>query len=190
MILSLSVKLAFAVLHKFDFKFKWGFSSNEIEFESYFLMTTIELTNIYSKIREHIPHGRLSFASEEVVYARWCLNKLKGIVPDNVTPALFTVFSLWFCRIFNMIYLSSGTLPNIWKTCFIKPIFKSGSRCDVKNYRGISFASTVIWVVCYHALTIHFASYISSNQEDLRHLICNLTRLTLISVKLSSELIT
>jgi len=39
--------------------------------------------------------------------------------------------------------LSQGHFPEVWKCSIIKPIFKSGLRSDIKNYRGISILSVL-----------------------------------------------
>ena len=44
------------------------------------------------------------------------------------------------CFIFNL-SLSSGIFPDILKTSKVFPLYKSGSRCDIKNYRPISLTS-------------------------------------------------
>ena len=41
------------------------------------------------------------------------------------------------CKLFNVI-LNSGVYPDTWSHAIISPLFKKGSRSDVKNYRGIS----------------------------------------------------
>src|SRR5699024_5614596 len=39
--------------------------------------------------------------------------------------------------------LMVNQFPNIWKTSFVKPIFKSGNRNEVTNYRGVCNQSAV-----------------------------------------------
>ena len=41
------------------------------------------------------------------------------------------------CKLFNVI-LSSGVYPESWFRATISPLFKKGSRCDVKNFGCIS----------------------------------------------------
>lgn len=44
--------------------------------------------------------------------------------------------------LFNM-SLKSGLFPEIWKRSFLVPIFKSGKKSDVANYRGIALISCI-----------------------------------------------
>lgn len=39
--------------------------------------------------------------------------------------------------------LKSGDLPSVWKESFLIPIFKSGKKSDVKNYRGVAILSCI-----------------------------------------------
>lgn len=52
----------------------------------------------------------------------------------DMTEPLF----LLFCQ-----SLDSGAFPNCWKNSFIIPIFKSGQRADIANYRGVANAHAI-----------------------------------------------
>jgi Reverse transcriptase (RNA-dependent DNA polymerase) len=60
--------------------------------------------------------------------------------PDGIPPILIkhcvNTLSLPIHYLFNK-SLSSGIFPSYWKNSYINPIFKSGDRSDIKNYRGI-----------------------------------------------------
>src|SRR5699024_5868644 len=56
-----------------------------------------------------------------------CILFLKRCIYSLSTP-------LW--TLFNK-SLMVNQFPNIWKTSFVKPIFKSGNRNEVTNYRGV-----------------------------------------------------
>ena len=45
-------------------------------------------------------------------------------------------------KIFNFI-LKTGNFPNDWNCALITPIFKSGSKSDPNNYRGIAVANSL-----------------------------------------------
>lgn len=66
--------------------------------------------------------------------------------PDRL-PAIFLKncsksLALPLARLFNW-SLDSGTFPTSWKSSFVKPIFKSGKRNDICNYRGIAKLSAI-----------------------------------------------
>lgn len=69
----------------------------------------------------------------------------KGNGPDDISP----LFLKHCCsglvsplhKIFNH-SLSTMVFPNRWKTSYIKPIHKSGSRNVVTNYRGVAILPT------------------------------------------------
>lgn len=78
-----------------------------------------------------------------------CLNELsvkKGPGPDGLPPSLLRHCSDSLIKplflLFNM-SLDSGVFPSIWKHTFIVPVFKSGNRNDVRNYRPISIQSAI-----------------------------------------------
>lgn len=39
--------------------------------------------------------------------------------------------------------MRSGVFPNMWKSSYLLPLFKSGNKCDVNNYRGIAKLSCI-----------------------------------------------
>lgn len=122
-------------------------------------------------IQNHIPIGSIRIYTDEVLYSMLHLNKNKGVGPDDIPPVVLiqcaSSLASPLCRLFNL-SLSLGYFPNKWKISFIKPVFKSGSRSNVKNYRGISIASSIAKLfdsLVTDALTHHFLSYLSPNQH-------------------------
>ena len=71
------------------------------------------------------------------------LTRLLKECAEEISPSL--------CKLFNTL-LSAGHFPSIWKDAVIVPIFKSGSKENVENYRGISLLSIVSNVLerCVH----------------------------------------
>ena len=69
------------------------------------------------------------------------LNICKSYGPDNVTSQLLkecaNSISSPLCTLFNK-QLSSGCFPKMWKVAYLVPVFKSGDKEMVENYRGIS----------------------------------------------------
>ena len=69
------------------------------------------------------------------------LNICKSCGPDNVTSRLLKEYansiSSPLCTLFNK-QLGSGCFPKMWKVAYLVPVFKSGDKEMVENYRGIS----------------------------------------------------
>ena len=63
-------------------------------------------------------------------------------IPTIVLKNTCSSISVPLTIIFNK-SLKSGVFPTIWKNSIIIPIYKSGKRCDIKNYRGISKLSSI-----------------------------------------------
>jgi hypothetical protein len=68
----------------------------------------------------------------------------KGSGPDSVplilkncVPHLHCIFVAWSS-------LGKCIFPDRWKLSFVTPIFKSGRRNDISNYRGIAILSAII----------------------------------------------
>jgi hypothetical protein len=91
------------------------------------------------------PFGSLQFTVLEVLNALLNLDSNKGPGPDGVPPLILkscaSAFALPLCLFFNR-SLASCVSPDRWKLSFVIPIFKSGKRNDVSNYRGIAILST------------------------------------------------
>lgn len=74
------------------------------------------------------------------------LDASKGPGPDGVPPVFMKTLAIELTAplfwIFNM-SLESGNFPKIWKNSFLVPIFKSGKKSDIRNYRGIAIISCI-----------------------------------------------
>ncbi len=63
-------------------------------------------------------------------------------VNNKVLRELSTELSVPLCDLFNT-SLSSSHYPESWKEANVSPLFKSGDRSIVNNYRPISLLSTI-----------------------------------------------
>lgn len=70
----------------------------------------------------------------------------KGCGPDGIHPIFLkncrARLAFPICLLFNL-SLRTGTLPCCWKRSIVVPIYKSGNKHDIKNYRGISKLSVI-----------------------------------------------
>jgi hypothetical protein len=69
------------------------------------------------------------------------LNPTKAAGPDNITPRVLKELAPFIAPILTVIFkisYESGTIPAIWKTANICPVFKKGKTIEAINYRPIS----------------------------------------------------
>ena len=83
----------------------------------------------------------VTISGEELMNTLLKFNKSSGSGPDQV-PALYIVNCAKYLldpilHIFNS-SLASGVFPSAWKSSFIRPIYRKGSRHVVQNYRPVA----------------------------------------------------
>ena len=94
--------------------------------------------------------------------------KAKGI--DHIGPMVLKSCAEALCSPIHHLFcvsLSTGKLPAEWRTHLITPIFKSGDKSSVKNYRPISLLCTISKVLerlVFICVADHVADYISNCQ--------------------------
>ncbi|CAB0011944.1 unnamed protein product, partial [Nesidiocoris tenuis] len=83
---------------------------------------------------------------DEVLHALKALNPDKGMGPDGVPPCLLRscadVLAIPLAAIFNK-SLNAGSFPVKWKDSYVTPIFKSGCKTLVSNYRAVCTISSI-----------------------------------------------
>jgi hypothetical protein len=102
------------------------------------------------------------------------IRSLKGngsVGPDKVPPYVIKGCCDLFVRplefIFNLA-LRTSTFPDLWKQAKVVPIFKAGSRQDVKNYRPISIINCFakVFEKCiYKKIFNHVKPWLVNNQH-------------------------
>lgn len=126
--------------------------------------------------------------SEDEVHA--ALKKMKSKFtsgPDEI-PSFFVrdcapVLSRPLSVPYNMI-LTSGSVPECWKVSKVVPVFKSGNRSDISNYRPISLINNFskgLEIIIYNRLNNHLKNTLSLNQHGFvkgRSTVTNLVTLT------------
>lgn len=94
----------------------------------------------------------------------------KGPGPDGIPPAFLKHCSFILARPLHLIFnlsLSLGILPEFWKVSYLTPIYKTGDRDLVINYRPISILNTIPKVfenILSKYLTAELSSLIIINQ--------------------------
>lgn len=157
-------------------------SSNPIEtcdlfadfFESVYVSDSDDSSDLSTKfdhLEKRIDIGSISLTTEDVVGHLLNIDIDKGSGPDKISPILLKncAVSLSFplLNVFNQ-SLSTGIFPTRWKTSYITPIFKSGSRSNVENYRGVAILPTIgklFEAIVTTVLTGKFNSIISKKQH-------------------------
>ena len=91
--------------------------------------------------------------------------------PDNIPISFYK--ELWenFAEPILLLFnksLQSGVFPNLWKSAFITPVFKSGDRNNIANYRPISILcslSKLFDLIICNKLTHFFRNVITEQQH-------------------------
>lgn len=109
--------------------------------------------------------------TDAVYNALTTLDLNKGMGPDLVSPIFLKQCADFMVEPLHMIYSKSveeNYFPTSWKTGYITPIFKSGNKRDVKNYRGVNVMPTLAKVferIIYNQLKLVITPLLSKNQH-------------------------
>ncbi|KAL1446910.1 hypothetical protein WDU94_009871 [Cyamophila willieti] len=93
-----------------------------------------------------IDFNNICISDQEVFRALVSLPPKFSSGPDQIPPFVLKKLASELCKPLALIFnlsLSSGIFPLSWKSSFIFPIFKSGDRSNVSNYRGVCIQSAV-----------------------------------------------
>lgn len=108
-------------------------SKSNSEFKASEDINNINLNNFY-----------ISISSIYIKLSALDINSGPG--PDGVPPSLLRHCSFIIARPLHIIFnqsLEAGVFPSHWKLSHVVPIYKSGNRADIKNYRPISILSCI-----------------------------------------------
>lgn len=113
------------------------------------------------------------------------LDHNKGAGPDSIPPMVLKfcspVISPFLATYFNL-FFSCGTFPNILKSGYIVPIFKSGDRSNPTNYRPVVILNTLSKVfesLVLDGLEFEFKLLIAPQQHGFRSGRSTTTNLTI-----------
>ena len=87
-----------------------------------------------------------NFELQEIIEKLNHLDVSKAAGPDGIPAVFLKSCSSSLALPLQMIFqrsLNTGQFPKIWKVSRQQPIFKSGDRSDIANYRGISIISAI-----------------------------------------------
>ena len=98
------------------------------------------------------------------------LDTTKAMGPDGIPPIVLSTCASALYKPLHYLFsmcLNSGYLPFEWKLHQVTPIYKSGDRCQIKNYRPISLlcnTSKVLERLIYNKIIDHVISYVKPVQ--------------------------
>ena len=105
--------------------------------------------NCYSKEVGHEANSTLIISPDKVAKLFLALDQNKAMGPDNIPPRLLLLKAL--AR--NAAFVSAVAelfkkcidqcIPSIWKTAYVIPVFKTGSRQEKENHRPILLTSVI-----------------------------------------------
>ena len=93
------------------------------------------------KLSPHVPIPDINISTDGVEKLLMNLDPHKAAGPDQIRPIVLKSAHREFAPIVSELFkksLATHSLPDIWKTANVAPIFKKGSRSDPANYRPIS----------------------------------------------------
>lgn len=99
------------------------------------------------------------------------INVKSGTGPDGIPPLFLKSCKLVLVKPLHYLFnlsLSEGNFPSIWKKSYISPIFKSGDKNNIKNYRPITKLSIIpklFEAIITKNLTILLSKYICPSQH-------------------------
>lgn len=93
------------------------------------------------------------------------LDVTKSSGPDGIPNTFLRRYSEWCARYLTVIFnksFASATVPILWKTANVVPLFKSGNKQLIPNYRPISLISTSCKLL-EHIIHKHIVEYLDAN---------------------------
>ena len=142
-------------------------------FYSVFTRSSFQLPTLSTNLSKSI--CEVTFSELDVFCVLRSLDPTKAMGCDNISPRLLKHCALSLYLPLHHLFtlsLSQCYLPVEWRTHLIKPIFKSGDKSSVRNYRPISLLpviSKVLEKLVYNNIVDFVTSSISPHQFGFLH---------------------
>ncbi|CAG9834659.1 unnamed protein product [Diabrotica balteata] len=102
---------------------------------------------------------------DSVLKMPWKLSLGPDCLPAYVLKHCIFTLVKPICYLFNS-SLSTGIFPDLWKTSYLTPIFKSGNKNDVENYRAVCSQSVLSKL--FECLVNNFLTWNCKDLIDVR----------------------
>ena len=139
-------------------------------FYSVFVSSDFVLPNMEQLTEPTNSISNISLRFEEVYQVLSILQTKKACGPDGIGPSVLQACASPLTPILHHLFslsLKNGVVPTEWKLHAIAPVFKSGDKSNVKNYRPISPLSNISKVLerlVYKKVLDYYSSSISHYQ--------------------------
>ena len=139
-------------------------------FYSVFVRSSYQLPPVGNLERPSSYLSEVSFTELDVFRALRSLDPSKAMGCDGISPKLLKNCALALYQPLHHLFsltLLQNYLPSEWRTHLIKPVFKSGDRNSVRNYRPISLlcvVSKVLERLVYDCIVVFVRNSISVHQ--------------------------
>lgn len=93
------------------------------------------------------------------------LDSCKACGPDDLPNFLFKSYAGLISKYLKLIFdksLLEASLPDVWKTGIVVPVYKSGPRSNVSNYPPISLTS-IACKILEHILSTSIVAHLNTN---------------------------
>lgn len=153
-------------------------------FSSVFDKQTLSASTTYVKDFSNFTLNSVNVSLNDVLQCLKSLDINKGPGPDAIPPIFVSKCADSLAAPLHFIFnksLNEGIFPDLWKIARISPIFKSGDKSNVSNYRPISLLSCfgkVFEKLIYKHIFNHYRHILSPHQHGFvsnRSTITNLT---------------
>lgn len=164
-------------------------------FESVFTRDDLEVPLFYSA-SPFLSIPDIIISEEGVLNLILNLNTKKCKGPDDIPNAFLVRYSVWASKFLTVIFqksLETGIVPSLWKLAKVIPLFKSGEKHIITNYRPISLTSyscKLLEHIIYKHIVEHLEQHnlLSQFQHGFRRGFSTVTQLTEFVHDISSSL--